>query len=37
LIVTHSKERVNFADFINEVLDFEEDEKKAEEKPIGSK
>ncbi len=32
IIIQHSKEVVNFADFINEVLDFEEESKKPEDK-----
>lgn len=32
IIIQHSKEVVNFADFINEVLDFEEDNTKPEDK-----
>ena len=32
IIIQHSKEVVNFADFINEVLDFEEDNEKPEDK-----
>ena len=30
IIIEHSKEVVNFADFMNEVLDFEENEKSGE-------
>ena len=32
IIIQHSKEVVSFADFINEVLDFEEDNEKPEDK-----
>jgi len=34
IIIQYSKEVVNFADFVNEVIDFEENEKSGE---LGSK
>ena len=34
IIIQHSKEVVNFADFINEVLDFEEESEKPEDKQM---
>ena len=32
IIIQHSKEVVNFADFINEVIDFEDESEKPEDK-----
>ena len=32
IIIQHSKEAVNFADFINEVIDFEEENEKPDDK-----
>ena len=36
IIIQHSKEVVNFADFINEVLDFEEENDKSKDKQTSS-
>ena len=36
IIIQHSKEVVNFADFINEVLDFEEENDKPKDKKIST-
>jgi hypothetical protein len=36
IIIQHSNEVVNFADFMNEVLDFEEDDEKQEDKQTSS-
>jgi len=32
IIIQHSKEVVNFADFINEVIDFEDESERPEDK-----